>query len=114
MDKREIKQLKHPKEIRLNEVELVKFQLSYILRAIDISDTELYTLSYMYVYEEDVPSLMVKEGKIKREKSVENIISKFRKKGIIQGKGIETRLHPNIRPFIGDLDFTIKLRLNQS
>lgn len=108
-----MKKIKHPKPLLLSKVELVKFQLKYILEKHNFNSTELLTLSYVYLFGERTPTIMVNNKLSKSEKSIENIISKFRKKGLIQGFKEETMLHPLIKPFIGDLEFTIKLELNE-
>jgi hypothetical protein len=98
----------------VSKIELIKFQLEWILSNshVEINNTQLLTLSYVFLYQEKAPLMLVRDGHIKREKSIENVMSKFRKRGLIQGKGQSTRLHPGITPTLSDIDFTIKFRLN--
>jgi len=102
----------HPTDIKLTKEELIKFQLRWILKdKIELNDTQLSTLAYVYLYKYEAPSKMVADNIGKSEKSIENIISIFRKTGLIEGLRSNTRLNPNIKPVLADINFTVKLRL---
>ena len=98
--------------LELNRKELIQFQLKWILNSIKINETELMALSYVYLYGNDAPAYLVKDKVSTNEKSIENIISKFRKKGIIIGVREQTKLNPGIKLYQEDLTCTIKLKLN--
>lgn len=99
---------------RVSKIELVKFQLEWIFNnsQVSLNNTEILTLSYIFLYKDKAHYMMVKDNHVSREKSIENIISKFRKKGLILGKGSSVELHSGITPVLSDIDFTIKLRLD--
>lgn len=111
MNKSEIKLVTHPRIKHLTKEDLVRFQLNYILEDYNISEGELGLLTYVYLYGVNAIDYIVKSGILTSSKTAENYISKFRKKGIIQGRGSNTRLHPEITPYLTSIDFQIKLRL---
>ena len=105
-----MKKITHPKTLQVTEVELIKFQLRYILQGFAVNETELTILSYIYLYGYDIDRI-VKDGVLSSIKSVENYISKFRKNKIIIGLKEETRLNPSIKLFKESISFTINLEL---
>ena len=109
-----MKKIKHTDTLIVSKEELVAFQLRYIL--IDhkpITETEFNVLAYVYLYGRQAIDKVVKAEILSNDKTVENIISKFRKKGLIHGIGKKTKLHPQIKPFLGSIEFSIKLKLNE-
>jgi len=86
-----MKKIKHTDTLIVSKEELVAFQLRYIL--IDhkpITETEFNVLAYVYLYGRQAIDKVVKAEILSNDKTVENIISKFRKKGLIHGIGKKT------------------------
>lgn len=110
----EFKKLIHPEIVEITKEELVKFELKWILHNLmSPNDTELYVLAYVYLYKRDAIDKMVEDGIVKNTKTVENYISKFRRKSLIIGTGNKTQLHPKITPVVHDLEYTIKFKLKE-
>jgi hypothetical protein len=101
----------HPTVKYVTKEGLVKFQLSYILEKFNVTATELEVLANVFLYGSKATGNIVKSGILTNEKTAENYVSKFRKMGIIQGLGSNTRLHPQINPHLSDIDFKIQFRL---
>lgn len=108
-----MKKIQHPKTLKLSKIELIKFQLRYILmNVIRVTETELEVLAYIYLYGRKAIFEITKVRFLTSEKTVENMITAFRKKGLVQGVSKETRINPNIVILVEDIEFTIKLELD--
>lgn len=107
------KEIEHPTVIKVSRKELIEFQLKWILKDIMVvNDTQLQTLAFVYLHKNEAPDRMLEAKLTKNKKSIENIISDFRKSGIILGSRKETRLNEQIRPLLESIAFTVKLELN--
>lgn len=106
---RSFKRVKHPHIKQVSREDLVKFQLRYTLEQYRINESELTVLAYVYLYGKQAVTKLINIEFSKSEKSIENIISKYRKKGIITK---QTTLHKQIKPFVEDLEFSIKFKLD--
>lgn len=106
-----MKIIKHPTIKKVSKEELVRFQLQYTLEQYDIADTELTVLAYIYLYGRDAIQKLLDDTILKSKKSIENIITKYRKEGIIHGLRQDTALHPGIKPFLENIEFSIQLEL---
>lgn len=107
-----MRSIEYPEVLKLSKEELVAFQLNYILRKMKLNETQLRVLAYVYLYGHDTADRLYREGFTKSARSVYNSISDFRKLKLVVGKGEETRLHPNIKVYLEDLSYTIKLELH--
>ena len=105
-----IKQVRYPHIKEVSKEELVKFQLEFTLDGYRLNNSDLNVLSYVYVHGKDAIDKLLDSRLFKSEKSIENIISKYRKKGLIQ-KG-RFKLHSQIKPYIQDIEYTIQLKIN--
>jgi len=106
-----MKKIKYP-NIEVNKEELVRYQLEHILKGYNLNITDLNVLTYVYLYKDKVPEVMVAKGYSKSEKSVENLISKYRKLGLVQGTRQDTKLNEQINPiYLEDLEYTLILKL---
>ena len=110
--------IKHPKILYLTDEEIVAFQLKYILGFLELNDTQLSTLAYIYVNKDKdlAVSKMVKD-KISKKTNIENYISAFRKDEIsengdklIYGLGKKTRLNEKLKPVIDDMVFSVTIK----
>lgn len=109
-----MKKLIHPKTLEVNKLELVEFQLKYILHELkSITKTELKILAYLFIYKTNVVDKVVEDQLLTSRKSTENYISGLRKKGIVVGTGQYTKLNPAINIVEENLEFTIKLKLKE-
>lgn len=104
-----MKQITHPHIKQVSKEDLVKFQLRFTLEQYRINDSDLTVLSYIYIYEDKAVDKLLEIGFSKSEKSIQNTISKYRKKGIVTS---QNSLHSQIKPFVEDLEFSIKFKLN--
>lgn len=103
-----MRQVRHPHIKKVTKEDLVKFQLRFTLEQYRINDSDLTVLAYVYLHEDKAIDKLMDIKFSKSEKSIENTISKYRKKGIVS-KGIS--LHSQIKPFTENLEFTIKFEL---
>lgn len=107
-----MRKIKYPSVIEISQLELIKFQLDWVLKGIyDANDTEKYTLAYVHVYGRDAIYKMVEDKRVTNSKSIENYISEFRKKGFIIGYRDKTSLHKDIAIVLGDLSYTIEFKV---
>lgn len=107
-----MRKIKYPEVLELNKINLVKFQLEYALRGIlKLSKTELDVLAYVYLHGRKAVEIMKEKDIVQHEKTVENYITGFRKKGVIVGFSTETRLNENIKIFLEDIEYTIQIKL---
>jgi len=108
-----MKTIRHPKCELLSKVDLIAFQLRYILRPKVLNDTELMLLAYIFLYRHKAIDVSLKEGRLplKNRNSVSNMITGFRKDGLVHGTGKKTKLHPHIKPILDDISFTIEFKL---
>lgn len=108
------KAIVHPTILKVDLKELIEFQLNWILRGVmEVNHKELKALTYVYLYGNKAPEMMVQDRLTRSEKSIENIISTFRKKGLIIGTREDTTLHEQIKPKSESIAFTVKLELNE-
>jgi len=106
-----MKKIKYP-NIEVNKEELVRYQLEHILKGYNLNITDLNVLTYVYLYQDKASEIMVSKGYSKSEKSVENLISKYRKLGLVQGTRKNTKLNEQINPiYLEDLEYTLILKL---
>ena len=102
----------HPTSIKMTQVEILTFQLKYILSEYGLNNTELQVLSYIHLYGQEGMNKAVEEKVSKRYKSIENIVSSMRGQGFIHGRGKLTALHPEIKLIVKEnIKFVIKLEL---
>lgn len=106
-----MKQLK-TKELFYSKEEIIAHQLVEILAPNDlkISETEYKVLAYVFLYGRDA-ILKASRAKLGSHKSIENILTRFRKEGIIHGIRNKTKLHPSIKPFVDSIEYKIKINL---
>lgn len=104
-----MKKIKHPSPLKVTKEELVSFQLSFTLRSFEFNKTELLVLSYIYLHKDEATSKLQKDKVLGSYQTIKNYISQLRKTGLIQGN----RLHPNIKVFTEDLEYTIQLEIEQ-
>jgi len=64
-------------------------------------------------YRHKAIDVSLKEGRLplKNRNSVSNMITGFRKDGLVHGTGKKTKLHPHIKPILDDISFTIEFKL---
>lgn len=105
-----MKKIKHPTVLKVSLEELVSFQLGYILREFSFNKTELLVLSYIYLYKDDATSKLQADKVLGSYQTIKNYMSNLRKTGLI----IENRLHPQIKLFTEDLEFTVKLTIDET
>lgn len=105
----------HPNTLELEKEDFIQFQLRWILRnTYPVKKTELVILSYIYLYGIEAIDRIVKEGILTSRKTVENCISKFRKDGIVEGRGKNTKLHKNLSMIDGNnITFIVKVNCNE-
>ena len=108
-----MKEFKHPKTLEVSLVELITFQLEYILMDYEVKEAEIKVLAYIYIYGNDAPKYVVKDKILGRIKTVENYISTLRKLGLVHGNRNTTKVHPGIKVFKEDIEFSIKLKLKE-
>ena len=110
-----MKKIKYPEVLEMSKVDLTKFQLEYALRGIlKLSKTELDVLAYVFLHGRKAVEIMKEREIVMHEKTVENYITGFRKKGIIVGFSTETRLNENIQIFLEDIEYTIQIKLKDN
>ena len=108
-----MKQVVHPVPVLVSKEELVKHQLQWILHnVIKLNDTDLTVLAYVFLHGRASVDKIVEDGVLTNSKTVENYISRFRKKSLITGMGNETQLNEAIKPEITDVAYTINFKLN--
>ena len=83
--------------IKLTKVEFIEKQIA--LGVEGLSDLHVSVMAYMYLYPINYASKLVFDKKTKNKKSVENVVTYFRKVGFVEGKGKETKLSENIKLF---------------
>lgn len=89
-------------KFELNQEEIVKFQLNLIFnyKNIKFNNTDLCCLTFLFLYGYKNGKKQMEEREITLNTSVwANKISFFRKLGIIEGKGEETKLINKIKIF---------------
>ncbi len=109
-----MQKFKYPKTLDVNMIELITFQLEYILMDYRLKKTQLKILAYVYVYGTGAITELIKEGLLTNAKTAENYISGLRKLGLVHGLRNSTKIHPNIKVFEEDIEFSIKLQLKDN
>lgn len=104
-----MKRIKHPSVLEMSREEIIKFQLSFILRQFKFNDTQLLILAYLYLHQDDATDKLLDDGILGSYQTVKNYISRLRKTGLVHGN----KLHPKIKVFEEDLEYTIKLKVNE-
>ena len=91
------------RELHLTRVELIEHQLVDILKptGMVVNDTELKVLAYVFLYGREA-IYKASDAGLGNTKSIENILTKYRKKGLVHGIRNNTKLHPEIKPIIAD------------
>lgn len=92
-----------------SKIELAKKIISIycLLSGIKLSETEIATICYfiVYGYSNETKDLIINSKIISGRDSLDNIVSKLRKLGLIIGKGNKTSLNPqiayNLTPVMG-------------
>ena len=104
--------IKETVELLLTKEQAVELQLRDILKPTKTNpnDTELKVLSYVFFHGREA-IIKASLDKVGTTKSIENIITKFRKLGIIHGKRNHTKLHPSIEPFTENFKFVTKVTI---
>lgn len=110
----EFKKYIHPKIEELDKIDFIAFQFKFIFYGVSFNDTELKVLAHLYLHEENAIESVISNKVMGNAKSVENMISKFRKLGIVEGRSKNTRLHEGIKPILEPIEFQIKLKINES
>ena len=100
----------HPKVMYFNKIELIKFQLDWILKDYPLNDTHKLVMAYVYYFKNKAPQQMYADAHTTSAKSIENIISTLRKMGFIIGTRDKTSLNQNIKVKEGPINFTIQIR----
>jgi len=110
-----MKQIKYP-EITLNKEEIVRYQLEHILKECGLNTTDLTVLSNIFLYKNHAPAMMVNKGFSKSRKSIENLITGYRKKGLVVGTRKNTKLNDTLLKnlFLDDLEYTLTIKLNDT
>lgn len=103
-----MRKIKHPTSLVLSREEIVQFQLRFTLRAFGFNDTELLVLSYIAVHGDSATEKILRDKVLGSYQTVKNYLSVLRKTGVLQGNNI----HPNIKVFQEDLEYTIKLEID--
>lgn len=107
-----MKTLEYPEIINVTKEELVEFQLRYILKGVaETTPTDEKILSHVYFYKDKAIDTIHERRILTSRKSIENYISKYRKLGVIVGKGKNTRLNPSITLVEEDMSYVIKFKL---
>lgn len=106
--------LVHPEVISVDIPHLLSYQLKWALSSVDsnITDKELLILAYIHLYGKDALDKCVEAGLYKSRKSLENIISKYRKLDVITGKGDDIKLNEGIVLVEGNISITIKYKVD--
>lgn len=109
-----MKEFKHPKILDVNLIELITFQLDYILLDYKLKDADIKVLAYIYIYGDNAVKHVLKDNVLGSAKTVENYISSLRKVGLVHGRRNATKVHPSIKVFKEDIKFSIKLKLKDN
>lgn len=105
----------HPTILSVNKIELIKFQIKWILHSnLELNDKDLTILAYVYLYKAKAIDCMLRDNISKSRKSLENYISKFRKLTLIEGLGDNTKLNSRIKIVLSDLSYTIRFKLYEN
>lgn len=83
--------------IKVDDVTFVEKQMALGFSDRDFTSLQISVITYMYLFPIDFSERLVKDKKTHSKKSVENIISDFRKEGLVIGKGKETKLNEEIK-----------------
>lgn len=92
-----------------SKIDMIKKVVSIycLLSQIKLSETEILTLCYfiVYGYSNNTKELIITSKIVGGRDSLDNIISKLRKMGLIQGRGENAKLNPqiayNVTPVMG-------------
>ena len=108
-----MKIFKHPKILEVSLIELITFQLKYILLDYDLREADITVLAYIYIYGDKAIKFIVQD-KLIRPKTAENYISGLRNIGLVHGHRNSTKVHPSIKVFKEDIKFVINLKLKET
>lgn len=105
--------LRHPTILVVNKIELIKFQIKWIVHPnFLLTDKDLTILAYVYLYGGKAIEKMLDDKISSSQKSLENYISRFRKLTLIEGLRENTSLNPNIKISVRNLSYTIQFKLD--
>lgn len=84
--------------VELSPVDFYKQQVNFGFGENKLTRLEQLVITYMYLYPDDYVERLIADGHSAHPKAIENIITVFRRNGVVQGRGRgnKTKLTTNI------------------